>query len=235
MSRRSMAAWGITAVLATGGVGSAVSATAAPGGGGCELSGSADFAPNGPGTASTFGYSFGGNLTNCESNVSAPASGSIGAGKVVTESVPLTVTNPDGTTTTQPGTANYQEPKPTGTGSIPSASCAAGATAGTAVTSWADGTIDVIDYTTQSAAAGVVLQGTVVPSVTLQLVPGSASIPGAAAPATFVIHTTSTALPAGDGAVGALAFEVSDPTQCTTATGVTTAGIDGFVGVGATS
>src|SRR3954454_20538335 len=130
------------------------SVSAAPGGGGCQLDGSAAFTHNGPGTADKFGYGFSGALSGCGSTVSgAPTSGTIGAGQVLTESVPLTVTNPDGTTTTQQGTASYQEPKPTGTGSIPGASCAAGSTAGTAVTTWADGTTDVIDYTTQSLGA----------------------------------------------------------------------------------
>src|SRR3954468_22535081 len=232
MKKRWIATWGAMGVL-LGGAGSVTDAMAAPGGGECQLAGTAAFSPNGPGTASTFSYGFTGALSGCQSNVSgAPTTGSIGAGQVVTESVPLTITNPDGTTTTQQGTARYQQPIATGTGSVPGASCAAGSTAGTAVTTWADGTTDVIDYTTQSLGAAVVLQGTVVPGVTLQLVPGSASIPGASAPSTFRISTTSAALPVGDGAVGSLAFEVTDPTQCTTAAGVTNAGIDGFVGVG---
>lgn len=211
-------------------------AGAAPGGGGCQLDGSATFAPNGPGTADTFGYSFGGSLTSCNSTVAgAPTGGSISAGQVLTESVPLTVTNPDGTTTTSQGSASYQEPAATGTSNVPGASCASGATSGTAVTSWNDGTTDVISYTTQSAGAGVELGGTVVPNVTLQLVPGSQSISGASAPSTYTISTTSAALPVGDSAGGVLTFQVSDPTQCTTATGVTQAGIAGVVGVGSTS
>ena len=169
------------------------SVSAAPGGGGCQLDGSAAFTPNGPGTADTFGYGFSGALSGCGSTVAAaPTSGSIGAGQVVTESVPLTVTNPDGTTTTSQGTARYQEPLATGTNNVPGASCASGQTSGTAVTTWNDGTVDVINYTTQSAGAAVQLQGTVVPSVTLQLVPGSQSISGAAAPSTYTFSTTST-------------------------------------------
>lgn len=212
------------------------SVSAAPGGGGCQLDGSAAFTPNGPGTADTFGYGFSGALSGCGSTVAgAPTSGSIGAGQVVTESVPLTVTNPDGTTTTSQGTARYQEPLATGTSNVPGASCASGQTSGTAVTTWNDGTVDVINYTTQSAGAAVQLQGTVVPSVTLQLVPGSQSISGAAAPSTYTLSTTSTAIPVGNGAQGALTFQVADPTQCTTATGVSDAAISGFVGIGSTS
>jgi hypothetical protein len=217
------------------GTGLSLSATAATGGGECQLDGSATFSPNGPGTADTFGYSFGGALTSCQSSINAPSSGSISAGEVVTETVPLTVTNPDGTTTTTTGTASYQEPPSSGTSNVPGASCASGSTSGTAITTWADGTTDVIDYTTQSAGAGVQLQGTVVPSVTLQLVPGSASISGAAAPATYTVLTTSPVIPVGDGAQGLLSFQVADPTQCTTASGVSEAGISGVVGIGSTS
>jgi hypothetical protein len=224
----------LAALIATMSLGT--SAMAATGGGGCQLDGSATFTPNGPGTADTFGYSFGGSLTGCQSSVSgAPASGTIGAGQVVTESVPLTVTNPDGTTTTTQGTARYQEPVATGSSNAPGASCASGNTAGTAVTNWSDGSTDVISYTTQSAAAGVQLQGTVVPSVTLALVPGSQSIAGSSAPASYTISTTSTVFPVGNGAQGVLTFQVADPTQCTTASGVSTATISGVVGVGSTS
>ena len=230
----------VSGVLFTGGLalGLAFSgpASAAPGGGGCQLDGSAVFAPNGPGTADAFGYSFTGSLSGCGSTVSgAPASGTIGAGQVATESVPLTVTNPDGTTTTTQGTARYQEPLSSGTTNAPGASCASGQTTGTAVTNWSDGTVDVISYTTQSAGAGVQLQGTVVPSVTAQLVPGSQSISGASAPSTYTISTTSAAIPVGNGAQGVLTFQVADPTQCTTASGVSNAAISGFVGIGSTT
>ncbi len=235
MARRWLARWGLTGLTGLIATGVLVPPAAAAGGGGCQLSGTATFSPNGPGTADTFGYSFTGALSSCQSSVDgAPSDGTIGAGQVVTESVPLTVTNPDGTTTTQQGTAQYQEPPATGTGSIPGASCAAGTTSGTAITNWSDGTVDVIDYTTQSVGAGVQLQGTVVPDVTLTLVPGSESISGSSAPATYTVSTTSTAFPVGDGAQGLLTFEVADPSQCTTDSGVTDAGIDGVVGVGST-
>lgn len=233
---KSRGAWAIAlgALLAATGFGA--TAGAAAGGGGCQLDGTANFAPNGPGTADTFGYSFSGSLSGCQSSVAgAPASGTIGAGQAVTESVPLTVTNPDGTTTTTTGTASYREPASTGSSNVPGASCASGSTSGTAVTSWSDGTTDVISYTTQSAAAGVSLQGTVVPSVTLQLVPGSQSIAGSSAPSTYTVSTTSTVFPVGNGAQGLLTFQVADPTQCTTASGVSDAAISGIVGVGSTS
>jgi hypothetical protein len=229
-------AWAIAlgALVTTTSLGA--SAGAATGGGGCQLDGTATFAPNGPGTADTFGYSFGGALSGCQSSVAgAPTSGTIAAGQALTESVPLTVTNPDGTTTTTQGTARYQEPAATGTSNVPGASCVSGATSGTAVTSWSDGSTDVISYTTQSVAAGVELDGTVVPSVTLALVPGSQSVAGSAAPSSYTIATTSSVFPVGNGAQGLLTFQVADPTQCTTASGVTDAAISGIVGVGSTS
>src|SRR5436305_335857 len=100
-------------------------AAAAPGGGGCQLAGSAAFTPNGPGTADTFGYGFSGALSGCGSTVSgAPTSGTIGAGQVLTEAVPLTVTNPDGTPTTSQVTARSQEPLATGTSNVPAATTA---------------------------------------------------------------------------------------------------------------
>jgi hypothetical protein len=236
VTRRARVVIGAATLALAAAAGAVSSAGAAAGGGGCQLDGSATFAPNGPGTADTFGYSFGGSLSSCNATVAgAPTSGTISAGQALTESVPLTVTNPDGTTTTTQGTASYQEPPATGTSNVRGASCVSGTTSGTAVTSWNDGTTDVIGFTTQSAGAGVELDGTVVPSVTLQLVPGSESIAGASAPSTYTVATTSAALPVGDSAGGLLTFQVADPTQCTTATGVTQAAISGVVAVGSTS
>ena len=207
-------------------------ATAQPAGGACTLHGQANFAPNGPGNRDTFGYSFGGDLTNCQSDAGTPASGHIGAGEQITESVLLTVPGPNGTTTTTQGTARYQEPAATGTGNVPGASCASGTTSGTSVVTWADGKTSVISYNTTSAGAGVELDGNIINSVAVNLVPGSESVAGASAPPTFTITSNEPTLPSGDSAGGVLAFEVADPTQCTTDLGVTSAGIDGAVAVG---
>ena len=205
MTRLSLVAG--TAVAVIGGALAAVPSSAAPGGGECELSGVANFHP-GPGTdpAGTFAYDFAGDLTNCGDSTSGPAgfgatTGKISAGQVITI-----------------GGVDYQEPGATGTGS-----CATGDTAGTAIVQWSDGTATVIDYTTTSALAGVVLQGDAVPSVTLTSVDGTT---------TTTVKTTKYA---GAGAAGVLAFEVTDPTQCTADGGVTSAGIDGFTGLGTTS
>ncbi|MBK5306838.1 MAG: hypothetical protein JJD92_09150 [Frankiaceae bacterium] len=113
---------------------------------------------------------------------------------------------------------SYQEPTSTGTGS-----CATGDTAGTAIVAWQDGTVSVLKYTTSSAGAAVALQGTVVPNIVLTSVDG------------LTTTTVATTRYLGNGAVGALAFEVTDPTECTTSTGVTTAGIQGVTGIGSPS
>lgn len=222
------------AATTAAGTGLAVNAATAagPAGGVCTLTGSANFAPNGPGNKATFGYSFTGTLDNCQSSVGGPASGTIEAGVALTKvPVVLTVTDATGGTSQVNGTATYQEPVPSGTSSAPN-SCANGDTAGTSVVRWADGGVSVIDYTTQSAAAGVVLTGSVVQSVTATLVAGSESVAGATAPATLPISTTEAATPVGNDAGGLLTFQVTDPTQCTTDGGVQTAGISGAVAVG---
>jgi hypothetical protein len=100
-------------------------------------------------------------------------------------------------------------PTPTGNGS-----CGSSTTSGIAVAQWADGTTTVVQYSTSGAAAAVSLQGTVIGSVTSS---------------TGTTYTTTRY--AGDSALGALAFEPPDPTACAGA-GVTTAGIDGTVGLG---
>lgn len=206
MTRLSLVAGAAVAVI--GGAMAAVPSSAAPGGGECELSGTANFHP-GPGTdpSGAFAYDFGGDLTNCGDSTSGPAgfgatTGTISAGQVINI-----------------GGIAYKEPVPTGTGS-----CATGTTGGTAIVQWSDGTNTVIDYTTTSVAAGVALQGNAAKSIVLHAV--DPTQPDA---------TVTTTKYAGAGAAGVLAFEVTDPTQCTAAGGVTSAGIDGFTGLGTTS
>jgi hypothetical protein len=174
--------------------------------GGCQLNGSASFAPGLGSTAKNFQYSFGGSLSGCQSSVSgAPTSGTVSAGQVVTING-----------------EQFQEPVPSGNGG-----CASSTTAGTAIATWADGTQTVIDYKTTGAAAAVSLQGTVAGSVTLQAVN-----PQPGQPTSTTVATTRYA---GDSAQGALTFQPPDPTACNTATGVTTAGISGLVGLGSSS
>jgi hypothetical protein len=172
-------------------------------GGGCQLQGTASFSPGLNENAQSFAYSFGGDLSGCKSNDStAPATGSVSAGQVETIAG-----------------EQFQEPVPSGNGS-----CTSSTTSGIAITTWADGTKTVIQYSTTGAAAAVKLDGTVLASVTL---PAINPLPGQ--PTSTTIATTRYA---GASALGGLAFQPPDPTACNTPTGVTSAGISGFIGLG---
>jgi hypothetical protein len=206
-------------------------AGAEPGGAGCTLAGAANFSPNGPGLQAAFGYSLTGTLTNCQSSrAGAPTEGNIEVGQVINAAVPVTLA--DGTVVQ--GTASYKAPDATGTGTLPVNSCAGSSTAGDALITWADGSTSVVDYTTTSAGPLVSLEGTVVDSLTATLVPGSTS-PAGTAPATHTVSSTSTAVPVGDGAQGAVVFTTEAPDGCTTDTGLTGVAVEGIVGVGRTA
>lgn len=206
-------------------------AGADPGGAGCTLAGTADFTPTGPGVQPTFGYSLSGTLADCQSSrAGAPTDGTIEVGQVITAAVPITLS--DGTVVQ--GTASYQAPLATGTGTVPANSCAGSSTAGDALITWADGTTSVVDYTTASAGPAVSLEGTIVDSLTATLVPGSAS-PAGTAPSTHTVSSTSTAVPVGDGAQGVVAFTTDGPDGCTTDAGLAGVDVEGVVGVGSTS
>jgi hypothetical protein len=125
----------------------APSAGAAPGGGGCQLDGTANFGTGLGQTSKPFTYSFTGDLTGCQSSdAGAPATGKVQAGGTYTV-----------------GGADYTLPIATGTGG-----CSNSTTDGIAVADWADGTRTIIKYHTTGAAAAVALQGTVQPSLTIQ-------------------------------------------------------------------
>jgi len=173
-------------------------------GGGCQLQGTANFSPGLSNTSQNFTYNFGGNLTGCQSSDSgAPASGTVEAGKVLTD----------------PATGEqFQEPASTGTGG-----CASSTTGGTAITNWSDGTQTVISYATTGAAAAVHLSGTVIPSVTLPAINPQSGQPTS--------KTVTTTRYAGASALGALTFQPPDPTACAGA-GVTSAAISGVIGLG---
>ena len=172
--------------------------------GGCQLQGTASFSPGLSSTSQPFNYSFAGNLTGCQSSdASSPATGTVEAGKVLTD----------------PATGEqFQEPVSTGTGS-----CGSSTTSGVAFVNWADGTRTVVRYSTTGAAAAVHLSGTVVDSVTLPAIN-----PAAGQPTSTTVTTTRYA---GASALGLLAFQPPDPTACVGA-GVTTAGISGTIGLG---
>lgn len=180
------------------------SSASAQSGGGCQLQGSANFTPGLSSSSQAFTYNFGGSLTGCQSSQSgSPASGSVEAGKVLTD----------------PATGEqFQEPAATGTGG-----CSNSTTNGIAIVTWADGSQTVVQYSTTGAAAAVNLSGKVIASVTLPAIN-----PQVGQPTSMTITTTRYA---GSSAVGALAFQPPDPTACTGA-GVTTAGISGFIGLG---
>jgi hypothetical protein len=115
---------------------------------------------------------------------------------------------------TDPATGKaYVLPNSTGTGG-----CASSTTQGVSLITWADSTRTLIQYTTSGAAAAVNLQGTVSDSTTLQPVN----------PLDPPLTVTSTRYQ-GHSAFGLLAFEAT-PTDCQT--GVTSAGIEGMVGLG---
>jgi hypothetical protein len=96
-----------------------------------------------------------------------------------------------------------------------SGTCTSGSTAGVAYVKWADGTATIVKYTTTDAGAEVLLQGNVIPSYKVGK------------------KTYKTTRYAGAGAVSDLAFE-ADPTQCA-GSGVTSAPMDGFAGLGYTT
>jgi len=124
------------------------------------------------------------------------------------------------------GAVLYQEPIPQG-----SASCGNSTTAGESLVTWADGKHTVVDYDTTGALAAVVLQGTVGASMTLTLV--ASSVPaGFTAPPTYVINNDEPAFPVGDGSLALLTFSPTTQDQNCVTVGVSTANIDGVVGIG---
>jgi hypothetical protein len=175
----------------------APSAGAAPGGGGCQLNGTAKFTPGLGQASKSFTYSFTGDLTSCTSTEGAPATGKVQAGGTYTIA----------------GVA-YSLPDATGVGG-----CSNSTTDGIAVADWADGTRTIIKYHTDGAAAAVVLQGTVQPSLTIQPVDPLGTP-----------TTITTTRYAGSTASGPLAFEANPP-DCLSAAGVTSAGIGGSIGL----
>ena len=179
-------------------------ASSTPSGGACQLTGNANFTPGLTGTSGSFTYGFTGKLTSCQSSDSSVTSGSVEAGQVLTV-----------------GTSTYQEPIPTGTGS-----CANGTTQGTAIVTWNNGKHTVETYTTTSAGALVVLQGSVSPGITLSSTNGGSPL---------TINSDESAMPPGSTALGQLTFSTASPTgitACNTAAGLTSAVINGLIEAG---
>ena len=176
---------------------------AAQSGAGCLLQGNASFSPGLTGTAQNFTYSFSGTLSSC---MSSTAQGPDVGGKVEAGKV-FTVAG-----------EKFQEPVPTGTGS-----CQNGTTNGKAIITWSDGSVTLFGYSTTSAAAAVLLQGDVIGSLTIPAIN-----PAQGQPTSYTFHTTRWG---GASALGILTFQPSDPTACN-GSGVTSAGISGFTGIG---
>src|SRR2546423_14643181 len=96
-------------------------------GGGCHLQGTASFSPGLTNSAQNFTYSFGGNLSGCQSSdAAAPTTGTVSAGQAVAING-----------------QQFQEPAATGNGS-----CGSSTTNGISITTWADGTKTVVQYST---------------------------------------------------------------------------------------
>jgi hypothetical protein len=196
-SRRTVAV--LAAVVAALCAASFASGASAASAGGCQLKGTAAFTPGLNTTSQPFTYSFGGDLTGCQSTeAGSPATGFVQAGGTYTD----------------PTSGNaYALPSSTGTGG-----CASSTTEGLALITWADGTRTIEQYSTTGAAAAVHLEGTVIDSTTLQPVD----------PLDPPLTLTTTRYQ-GSSSQGILAFEAT-PTDCQT--GVTSAGIEGVVGLG---
>src|SRR6266568_3835765 len=135
----------VLSIVALAGLWLAVPQASAQGGGGCQLSGTANFKQPLTNNTADFQYSFTGTLSNCMSNENAPSDGVVSAG------VPLKV-----------GAQKFRESVPKGNGS-----CGSGTTAGVSIVKWSNGAYTIFSYSTNSAGPGVILQGQVVPQVRL--------------------------------------------------------------------
>lgn len=138
MTKRLVSAAASVAVIGTAALAVAPSAMATANGGGCQLSGTANFSPNITGTSQTISYTFSGTLSNCKSGNASSGPNSTPTGGTIATPVPASLTG----------------------------SCSSSTSSGVAVVSWNDGNTTVESYTTQGALAAVSQSGTVIASYT---------------------------------------------------------------------
>ena len=193
-----------TGLFTSGAAKATTAASSTPTGGACHLSGSASFGTGLTANSQPFNYSFHGTLDNCQSSDSSATGGTVSAGEVVTI-----------------GGATYQEPAASGNGS-----CSNSTTSGTSIVFWNNGFHTVVQYTTTGAGALVILNGTVIPSITLPSTTGGPSV---------TISSDEVATPQGANSLGQLTFSTASPTDianCNTPTGLTSAVINGLIETG---
>jgi hypothetical protein len=201
---------GLLGLLVLGGLLVAPSGALAAGGGFCVLDGTANFstplkAPAGPGDVSS-PPAFGYSFFGTLANCAGSDAQATGA--TVSAGLPASDShNPFG----------RDEPSTTAVGT-----CVNSTTSGISFVKWSDGKLTIVSYDTSGAAAAVALTGTVLGSYTF---PATATQPAL---------TVSTTRYAGGYSGGPLAFEPPDPTACNGA-GVTTAKIQGLLGIGSQS
>jgi hypothetical protein len=194
MTKRLVSAAASAAAIGAAALALAPSAMAAQGGI-CQLAGTANFGsgiPQSP-TPGPFSYSFTGDLTNCNSSVSgAPSSGKIAVG---VGGLPLATA---------------------------SGNCGTSTTSGTAVVTWSTGTTTVEKYSTTGVTGAVVIQGSVIQSITYTNSNGQS----------VTVSTNEPSTPVGESTGGAVTFQPPNPQGCATGAPVTTAGISGVIGEG---
>src|SRR5438046_944222 len=102
---------------------------------------------------------------------------------------------------------------------------------GESLRTWGDGLHTVVSYNTTGALAAVQLQGTVVASMTLALV--ASSVPASCtAPASFTIASDEPTFAVGQQSLAALTFSPTTQDQNCVTLGVSSANINGTVGIG---
>jgi hypothetical protein len=204
--RRRLVSWAASSVV----VGFAALALASPSladpNTGCAASGQGAFTRNG----SSYAWSLQAALTDCQSTVGGPSSGTLTVGQTFSESVPITLA--DGTVVQ--GTAQYSEAAGSAVLTVPSSSlCASSQVVSRPIISWDDGTTTVGFLPGGTVGPAAELQGSVAASAALGLVAGSAD-PAGTAPASYTVRTDNSALPVGSSLRGLLTMIADDPQTC---------------------